>query len=86
MKRYRAGDICMYAYDNSNKSKAIVQIVKILDSELGVAEIRFLKIICDDTGNGFFDYLYKTKKTMNASLKYLEVVASYVNGIYKVRL
>ena len=68
---HKIGDICLYEFDNKNKSKAIVQIVKILDNEQGVAEIKFLNVINDDTGNGFFTYLYETGKTMNASLKYL---------------
>ena len=69
---YQPGDVCLYVFDNGNKSSAIVEIVKILDDERGAAEIKFLKVFVDDTGNGFFDYLLRTNQTMNASFKYLK--------------
>lgn len=65
------GDICVYSFDNGNKSLAIVQVVKILNDPRGVAEIKFLEVIIDDTGNGMFEYLCRTGNTMNASFKYL---------------
>lgn len=73
-KRYHEGDVCIYPCysDGSSKSRAVVQITKILSEEKGIAQIKFLKVVVDDTGNGFFDYLYRTGKTMNASFKYLK--------------
>jgi len=69
---FAPGDICTYSFGLENKSSAIVEIVKILDDARGVAEIKFLEVIEDDTGNGFFNYLLKTGGTMNASFKYLK--------------
>lgn len=69
---HNVGDICIYSFDNGNKSLAIVEIIKMLNDARGVAEIKFIKVIADDTGNGFFNYLLKTGHTMNASLKYLK--------------
>lgn len=74
----KVGDICFYSFGGENKSLAIVQIVRLLNDTRGVAEIKILKVIVDDTGNGFFDYLCETGKTMNASLKYLQNVTAYV--------
>lgn len=74
---HQKGDICLYSYDKDpNKSKAIVEIVRILGDPRGAAEIRFHSVICDDTGNGLFDYLQRSGKTMNASLKYLKILHS----------
>lgn len=69
---YREGDVCIYGFGHENKSSAIVEIVKILSDERGVAEVKFLKVFVDDTGNGLFDYLLKSGKTMNASFRYLK--------------
>ena len=70
----QVGDVCKYSFGNKNQSCAIVKIVRILDRSEGAAEIRFLDVIKDDTGNGFFEYLLKTSGTMNASLKYLHPI------------
>jgi len=69
---YSVGDFCIYGFAKENKSLAIVEIVKILDDERGVAEVKFHKVITDDTGNGLFDYLLRSGGTMNASFKYLK--------------
>jgi hypothetical protein len=69
---YKPGDVCLYIFDNGNNSSAIVEIVRVLNDDRGVAEIKFLKVFVDDTGNGFFDYLLRTNQTMNASFKYLK--------------
>ena len=69
---YKPGDVCIYSFDNGNKSCSIVEIVKILDDERGAAEVKFLKVFADDSGNGWFNYLFKTNQTMNASFKYLK--------------
>ena len=63
-----------YQYDNGNKSNCIVELVRFLDDERGVAEARFTDVITDDSGNDFFKYLKKTNQTMNVSLKYLSEI------------
>ena len=70
----KVGDICEYRFDNGNQSCSIVEIVKIWDDPRGIAEIKFLDVITDDTGNNFFYFLLKTGQTMNASLKYLKKI------------
>ena len=72
----RIGDICSYSFGEMNRSYSIVEIVRILDSPYEVAEVKFLDVVVDDSGNGYFTYLLKTKKTMNASLKYLKRVCN----------
>ena len=69
---YQPGDVCIYSFHDGNKSAAVVEIVKILNDEKGVAEVKFLKVFVDDTGNGFFNYLLKSGGTMNASFQYLK--------------
>ena len=69
---YKPGNVCFYGFASENKSLALVEIVKILNDERGCAEVKFLKVFVDDTGNGMFDYLLKSGKTMNASFKYLK--------------
>lgn len=69
---YREGDVCIYGFGHENKSRAIVEIVKILNDERGVAEVKFHKVFVDDTGNGYFNYLLKSGNTMNASFQYLK--------------
>ncbi|MBQ7757045.1 MAG: hypothetical protein IJ031_05905 [Oscillospiraceae bacterium] len=76
MNNLKKGDVCMYSYDNDNKSAAIVEIIDILNSERGIAKVKFLEVLVDDTGNGFFNYLKRTGGTMNVSLKYLKVIKS----------
>lgn len=74
MYTVEVGDICLYFYDNENKSKSKVQVVRILDDPRGVAEVKFLEVYVDDSGNGYFTYLQKTDFTMNVSIKYLHPV------------
>ena len=70
---YKIGDVCIYSFDDSkNKSLSIVEIVKLFNNYPDIAEIKFIKVIVDDTGNDYFTYLYNIGKTMNASLKYLK--------------
>lgn len=69
---YEVGDVCFYGFYDGNKSLALVEIVKILSDERGVAEVKFLKVFVDNTGNGFFNYLLRSGNTMNASFKYLK--------------
>ena len=80
MDTYQAGDICTYSFGNKNRSVAIVEIVRLLDDPSGAAEVRFLDVIIDDTGNGFFLYLLKSGNTMNASLQFLEKEGSVEIG------
>ena len=68
---FYAGDVCFYGYESENNSLVLAEIVKILNDERGVAEIKVLKVFEDASGNGLFNYLCKTGKTMNASFKYL---------------
>lgn len=75
---FAPGDLCVYEYDNDNKSCSIVQIEEILNKTRGVAKVRFLRIIRDDSGNGLFTYLYENDKRMNVSLKHLKKI------VYKV--
>ena len=77
---YHKGDVCIYGYGAENKSRALVEIVRILNDERGVAEVKFLKVFVDDTGNGLFDYLLKSGKTMNASFQYLKNITSRMDG------
>lgn len=77
---YQKGDVCLYGYGSENKSRCLVEIVKVLDDERGAAEVKFLKVFVDDSGNGLFDYLLKRKKTMNASFKYLKNITPRADG------
>lgn len=77
---YHEGDVCIYGFGHENKSRSIVEIVRILNDERGVAEIKFLKVYVDDTGNGFFNYLLKSGGTMNASFKYLKNITPRMDG------
>lgn len=74
---YKIGDICFYSFDNENKSRAIIEIVDVVN-ECGVAKIKFHKVFVDDTEKGFFDYLFdyfcRTKETTLASLKHLKII------------
>lgn len=70
------GLICIYSYEANCKNKTLckVRIQHLWEnqSDLSVyAEIKILEAYVDDSGNGLFEYLQKTGKTMNASLKYL---------------
>ena len=69
---FKQGDVCVYSFGDENKSRAVVEIVRVLDDPRGVAEIKFLEVAVDDTGNGLFEYLCRTGKTMNASFRYLQ--------------
>ena len=71
MDTFKPGDVCIYSFAEQNKSCALVEIVRILNDERGVAEVKFLEVMVDDTGNGYFNYLLRTGGTMNASFKYL---------------
>lgn len=73
-EKFYSGALCLYSFDNENKSKALVEIVRVLDNPRGVAEVKFRRVFVDDTGNGFFNYLYRTGGTMNVSLKYLDLI------------
>ncbi len=77
---HHVGDVCIYGFGHENKSRAIVEIVKILNDERGVAEVKFHKVFVDDTGNGFFNYLMKSGGTMNASFQYLKNITPRNDG------
>lgn len=76
---FSVGDFCLYGFADGNKSLAIVEIVKILDDERGIAELKFHKVIKDNTGNGYFHYLFKSGHTMNGSFKYLKNITPCVD-------
>ncbi|MFR5669231.1 MAG: hypothetical protein ACLUDS_10590 [Acutalibacteraceae bacterium] len=69
---FEPGDFCLYAFGKENKSKAVVEVVKVLDDPRGVAQVKFHRVLADDTGNGLFNYLRRTGDTMNASFEYLK--------------
>ena len=74
---FEPGDFCLYAFGKENKSKAVVEVVKVLDDPRGVAQGKFHRVLADDTGNGLFNYLCRTGdtstgNTMNASFEYLK--------------
>ena len=79
MKTLEVGDICEYCFEKEsrNKSHCVVQILKILDDPRGVANVRFLKVNVDDSGNGYFTWLRETGNTMNVSTKYLTKADKY---------
>ena len=79
MEAFKPGDVCIYSFAEQNKSCALVEIVRILNDERGVAEVKFLEVMVDDTGNGYFNYLLRTGGTMNASFKYLRKEDSTMN-------
>lgn len=68
----RIGKSYRYFFDDKeNMSDSIVKVVGFSQDPRGVAEVEFEKIICDDSGNGYFSYLLETGKTMFVSIKYL---------------
>ena len=71
------GDVCRYAFDGcKNQSECEVEIVRVFrDGE--VAEIRVLRVLRDNSGNGYFTFLARTndRNTMNASTQYLTKLA-----------
>ena len=77
---YEVGDFCLYGFDDGNGSLAIVEIVEILSDTRGIAEVKFHKVIADNTGNGLFHYLLKSGKTMNASFEYLKNITPKIYG------
>lgn len=67
---FNVGDICIYQKKNGGNGS--VNIVEITELKTDVySEIKVIKVITDNSGNGYFEYLLKTGKTMNASNEYL---------------
>lgn len=81
--QFSPGDVCVYSFDNENNSVAVVEVVDIRSDPRGVAVIKFLQVLIDDTGNGFFMYLLETCQTMNASFKYLRKIDSVAVSFFK---
>lgn len=77
---FNVGDFCLYGFADGNNSLAIVEIVEILNDERGIAKLKFHKVIKDNTGNGFFNYLLKSGGTMNGSFKYLKNITPKADG------
>lgn len=67
-KKYMPGGVYEY---RPGRSICVVEIIKIMDDPRGVAEVRFLDVITDCSGNGYFSWLLRTGGTMEVSLKYL---------------
>lgn len=80
------GDICFYSFEGPNKSFAIVEVVSILDDPRGVAQIKFHKVLWDETGNGLFVYLEENGKTMTASFRYLQPIPKEEAALFNVEL
>jgi len=78
MDVYKTGDICIYSFGKENSSLAVVQVVSVLNDKRGVAEVRFLDVLVDETGNGFFTYLLNSGGTMNASFQYLRNISPII--------
>ena len=66
------GDICTYSFGEENPSRATVEIARIVSKIRGVAEVKILDVQVDESGNGYFNYLLRSGKTMNASFRYLK--------------
>lgn len=77
---FNVGDFCLYGFTDGNNSLAIVEIVKVLDNTRGIAELKFHKVIKDNTGNGYFHYLLKSGHTMNGSFGYLKNITPKMDG------
>lgn len=71
---HKVGGVYEYSFGDENKSKAIVEIIKLLDGPRKTAEVRFVDVLVDDSGNGFFSYLERTGGTMIVSRKYLHEI------------
>ena len=65
----KVGDVCIYHFGGENHSVVVVEIVQLLNDK--VSKVAIKQVIADDSGNGLFEYLCKTGKTMNASHMYL---------------
>lgn len=66
------GDICLYYFNNGNKSLSLVEVVN--DHSEEVAVVGFHQVFVDDSGNGLFEYLCKKGKTMMVSKEFLHKV------------
>lgn len=66
------GDICLYYFDDRNKSLSLVEVVNDYSEEFAV--VGFHQVFVDDSGNGLFEYLCKKGKTMVVSKKFLHKV------------
>lgn len=66
------GDFCIYGFWENNKSLAIVNVVRFLSSD--VADVKIIKVIIDDTGNKFLDYLFRNDKSMFVSVSHLKKI------------
>ena len=66
------GKTYKYSYDEhpTNRSAAIVEVVEMLSDE--VAVVKFHKVLCDQTGNGYFKYLQRSGHTMNVTASRLK--------------
>lgn len=66
------GDICLYYFNDGNKSLSLVEVVN--DHSEEVAVVGFHQVFVDDSGNGLFEHLCKKGKTMVVSKGFLHKV------------
>lgn len=66
------GDICIYHYADGNGSVNIVEVVEVINSDL--SKIKCIQVICDNSGNSWFEYMLKKSNTMTASNEYLHKI------------
>ena len=84
----KVGDICMYPFyedDSKNKSKCLIEVVDVKErKDMGEGffflVVKFLVVGKDDSGNGLFEYLKRTGKTMNVSPGYCRKAVSFENA------
>ena len=70
--KINVGDFCIYGFWERNKSLAIVNVVSFISPE--IAEVKFVNVIIDDTGNKFLEYCFETDVTMNTSVSHLRKI------------
>ena len=76
----KPGDTFIYSFDDTkdNKTCCFVEVLEILDDPRGVARVKFLHVLCDDSGNGILTYLWQHNEPMNVSIKYLTPMSAKI--------
>ena len=72
----KAGDKLIYVLTFTKQSGikdklACVALVEVVKQFEDVCECKFLEVLSDNSGNGYFRYLQQSGKTNNCSLEYL---------------
>lgn len=80
---YKVGNYYRYSFNDSllNASIVIVKLIRILSDQRGIGVIEVKSVLNDDSGNGFFNYLLKSNRYMNVSLKYLTLIRTGDNNV-----